>query len=77
MVPALMVMLLTMLSGFLPSLNIVSEKEVGTIEQLNVTPLSKFAFILAKLIPYWVVGLIVISLCFIFGCSFLWYCTGG
>lgn len=70
MVPALMVMLLTMLSGFLPSLNIVSEKGVGTIEQLNVTPLSKFAFILAKLIPYWVVGLIVISLCFILAVLF-------
>lgn len=59
MLPALMVMLLTLLSGFLPALNIVSEKETGTIEQLNVTPVSKFTFILAKLIPYWIVGYIV------------------
>lgn len=65
MVPALMVMLLTLMCGFLPSLNIVGEKEVGTIEQLNVTPLNKFVFILAKLIPYWVVGLVVLSLCFV------------
>ena len=65
MVPALMVMLLTMLCGFLPALNIVSEKEIGTIEQINVTPVGKFTFILAKLIPYWIIGLIVLSICFL------------
>lgn len=65
MVPALVVMLLTMLCGFLPALNIVSEKEVGTIEQINVTPVGKFTFILAKLLPYWIVGFIVLTLCFI------------
>ncbi|NDW18257.1 ABC transporter permease [Dysgonomonas sp. 216] len=64
MIPALTVMLLTMLTGFLPALNIVSEKEAGTIEQMNVTPVNKFVFILAKLIPYWVIGFIVISICF-------------
>ena len=64
MVPALMTMLLTMLCGFLPSLNIVGEKEVGTIEQINVTPVGKYQFILAKLIPYWVIGLIVLTICF-------------
>lgn len=65
MIPALMVMLLTLLCGFLPSLNIVSEKEAGTIEQINVTPVGKFTFILAKLIPYWIIGLLVLSICFI------------
>jgi len=64
MVPALMVMLLTMLCGFLPALNIVSEKEVGTIEQINVTPVRKFHFILAKLIPYWVIGFVALSISF-------------
>jgi len=64
MIPALMVMLLTLLCGFLPALNIVSEKEAGTIEQMNVTPVSKFAFILAKLIPYWSVGVLLLTLCF-------------
>lgn len=63
MVPALMVMLLTMLCGFLPSLNIVGEKESGTIEQMNVTPVSKLMFVLAKLIPYWVIGFAVLSIC--------------
>lgn len=65
MVPALMVMLLTLLCGFLPALNIVSEKEVGTIEQINVTPVGKFTFILAKLLPYWIVGFLVLSICFV------------
>ena len=67
MVPALMVMLLTMLCGFLPALNIVSEKEIGTIEQLNVTPIGKFTFILGKLIPYWIVGFVVLNICFVLG----------
>ena len=63
MVPALMVMLLTMISGFLPALNIVSEKETGTIEQINVTPVKKLNFVLSKLIPYWIIGFIVLSIC--------------
>lgn len=64
MIPALMVVLLTVLCGFLPALNIVTEKEKGTIEQINVTPVSKLAFILAKLIPYWVIGFVVLTICF-------------
>ena len=63
MIPALFVMLLTMLTGFLPAFNIVSEKELGTTEQLNVTPMSKGIFILAKLIPYWIIGFLVLSIC--------------
>ncbi len=61
MVPALMVMMLTLLAGFLPALNIVGEKEKGTIEQMNVTPVGKFPFILSKLIPYWVIGFLVLA----------------
>lgn len=63
MVPALMVMLLTMLCGFLPALNIVGEKESGTIEQMNVTPVRKLMFVAAKLIPYWIVGFVVTAVC--------------
>jgi ABC-2 type transport system permease protein len=62
MVPALVTMLLTLICGFLPALNIVSEKEIGTIEQINVTPVKKSLFIFSKLIPYWIIGLIVLSL---------------
>ena len=61
MIPALMIMLLIMLCGFLPALNLVGEKETGTIEQINVTPVSRFTFTLAKLIPFWIVGLLVLT----------------
>jgi len=64
MVPAIMVMLLTMICGFLPALNIVGEKETGTIEQINVTPIRKFTFIISKLIPYWIIGFIVLTIGF-------------
>lgn len=64
MVPALMVMILTLLCGFLPAASIVFEKELGTMEQINVSPVPKFTFILAKLIPFWLIGLIVISISF-------------
>ena len=65
MIPALMGILMMMLCGFLPALNIVGEKENGTIEQMNVTPVSKWSFILAKLIPYWIIGLVVLTLCLV------------
>ncbi len=62
MIPALMVMLLTLLTGFLPALNIVYEKEKGTIEQINVSPVGKLTFTLSKLIPYWVIGGVVLTI---------------
>ena len=62
MIPALMIMLIVMLCGFLPALNIVGEKETGTIEQINVSPLSQLAFTAGKILPYWIIGLLVITL---------------
>lgn len=62
MVPGILVILVTMVGSFLSALNIVKEKEIGTIEQINVTPIRKHQFILAKLIPFWVLGLIVLSI---------------
>lgn len=59
MVPGILVILVTMVGAFLSSLNIVREKEVGTIEQLNVTPIKKWQFILGKMIPFWVLGMLV------------------
>lgn len=61
MVPGLMAMLLILIVGFLPALNIVGEKEKGTIEQINVTPVGRIEFILSKLIPYWCVGLFILG----------------
>jgi ABC-2 type transport system permease protein len=62
MVPGILAVLVTMIGGFLTALNIVKEKEVGTIEQINVTPLRKHHFILGKLIPFWVLGNVVFTL---------------
>ncbi len=63
MIPALFAIVMMLMTGFLPTLNIVGEKETGTIEQINVTPVSKWSFILAKLIPYWLIALFVITVC--------------
>ena len=65
MIPSLMAILLLLICGFLPALNIVGEKEAGTIEAINVTPVSKSAFILAKLIPYWLIAFVVMTICFV------------
>ena len=63
MIPALFAIVMMLMTGFLPTLNIVGEKEAGTIEQINVTPVSKWSFILAKLIPYWIIAIFVITVC--------------
>ncbi len=65
MVPGILVILLTMIGSNLTALNIVREKEIGTIEQINVTPIRKHHFILGKLIPFWILGLFVLSLGFL------------
>lgn len=62
MVPGILAILVTMVGSFLTALNIVAEKEAGTIEQLNVTPIKKYEFILGKLIPFWVLGLVSITM---------------
>ncbi len=62
MVPGILVLLLTMIGANLTAINIVREKEIGTIEQINVTPVRKFHFILGKLIPFWILGLLVFTL---------------
>ena len=62
MVPGILAVLVTLVGGFLSALNIVKEKEVGTIEQMNVTPVKKYHFILGKLIPFWIMGNVVFTL---------------
>lgn len=62
MVPGILVLLVTIVGSFLASINIVREKEIGTIEQINVSPVKKYQFILGKLIPFWVLGMIVLFL---------------
>lgn len=64
-IPSLMAILVLLMCGFLPALNIVGEKESGTIEAINVTPVKKWQFILAKLVPCWLIGLVVMTVCFV------------
>jgi len=62
MVPAIMMMMLVLMCGAMPAVSIVMEKENGSIEQMNVTPIKKFYFILAKIIPFWIIGFIVLTI---------------
>lgn len=57
MVPGILVVLVTIIGMFLTALNLVREKELGTIEQINVTPIKRYQFILGKLIPFWVIAM--------------------
>jgi ABC-2 type transport system permease protein len=61
MVPGILVLLVTMLTLFLSAMNIVREKEIGTLEQINVTPIKKHQFIIGKLFPFWVLGLLILT----------------
>lgn len=67
MVPAVLVALMTMVGTLLTAQNIAREKEVGTLEQLNVTPISRAEFVTAKLLPFWVLGLVDLTLGLIAG----------
>jgi ABC-2 type transport system permease protein len=62
MVPGILVALMTLIGTLLSAQNIAREKELGTLEQLNVTPITRGEFIVAKLMPFWVLGLIELSL---------------
>ncbi len=61
MVPGIIVSLIVGISGLSAAFNIVKEKEIGTIEQVNVTPIKKWQFILGKLLPFLVMGIVVFS----------------
>jgi len=57
MVPGILVVLVSVISVFLTAMNVVREKEIGTIDQLNVSPINKLQFIGGKLIPMLIIGL--------------------
>jgi ABC-2 type transport system permease protein len=61
MVPGILVLLVTMITLFLSGMNIVREKEIGTLEQINVTPIKKHQFIIGKLFPFWIIGLALLT----------------
>ncbi|SDJ02563.1 ABC-2 type transport system permease protein [Pedobacter sp. ok626] len=62
MVPGILVMLVTMIGSSFASNNIVREKEMGTIEQINVSPIKKTQFIIGKLVPFWILAITVLTL---------------
>jgi ABC-2 type transport system permease protein len=62
MVPALMVALTTIIGLLLTAQNITREYELGTLEQLNVTPVTKAQFIASKLIPFWLITLVIFTI---------------
>ena len=57
MAPGILVVLITVVGMLLGGMNLVREKEIGTIEQINVTPLKKWQFIAGKLLPFLAIGL--------------------
>jgi ABC-2 type transport system permease protein len=62
MVPGILVALVTMIGTLLTAQNIAREREMGTLEQLNVTPITRAEFITAKLLPFWVLALVDLAL---------------
>ena len=68
MAPGILAVLVTVIGMFMSGMNLVREKEIGTIEQLNVTPVRKYQFIIGKLVPFWVIALFDLS----FGLFIAW-----
>jgi ABC-2 type transport system permease protein len=68
MAPGILAILVTIIGTLLTAQNIAREQEIGTIEQLNVTPITKGQFIAGKLLPFWILGLIE----FAFGLALAW-----
>jgi ABC-2 type transport system permease protein len=62
MVPAILVTLVTAMVAMQSAFNIVQEKESGTIEQINVTPIKKHIFIIGKMIPFMVLGIVLFTM---------------
>ena len=62
LVPGILAFLVTLIGGYLTALNIVEEKEIGTIEQINVSPIKKRDFILGKLIPFWILSMVAFTI---------------
>ena len=56
-VPGILVILVTLIGCYVTALNLVREKEIGTIEQVNVTPIRRWQFLIGKMIPFWILGM--------------------
>jgi ABC-2 type transport system permease protein len=67
MLPGILVILITAIGFLMAGLNLVREKEIGTIEQINVTPVRKYHFIIAKMVPFLLIGLLDMALGLLIG----------
>ncbi len=67
MLPGILVILVTIIGMFLTALNLVREKELGTSEQINVTPVKKSHFIVSKFVPFWIIALFELGFGLILG----------
>ena len=71
MLPGILALLLLAITTNLSSMGIVREREVGTLEQLNVTPLRRWELIVGKLLPYALVGMI--DVCLVLTVAVFWF----
>jgi ABC-2 type transport system permease protein len=71
MIPGVLALLLIVMTVVLASMGIVREKELGTLEQLNVTPLRRWQLIVGKLLPYGLIGIVDIFL--VVGVARFWF----
>ena len=71
MIPGVLALLLLAVTTNLSSMGIVREKELGTLEQLNVTPLRRWELIVGKLLPYALVGIVDVVL--VIAVALLWF----
>lgn len=67
MFSGILVILITLIGMLLTALNLVREKEMGTTEQINVTPIRKTQFIIAKLLPFWLIALFELAVGLVVG----------
>jgi ABC-2 type transport system permease protein len=67
MFPGILVIIVTLIGLLLTALNLVREKEMGTTEQVNVTPIRKYQFIVAKLLPFWIIAMFELALGLVIG----------
>jgi ABC-2 type transport system permease protein len=71
MIPGVLALVLLVVTANLSSMAIVRERELGTLEQLNVTPLRRWELIVGKLLPYGLIGLIDVFL--VVGVAVFWF----
>ncbi len=71
MIPGIAAFLLTMITSLLSAMGLVREREIGTLEQLLVTPIKKYELLIGKIVPFAILGIIELVIAIVF--AKLWY----